>query len=393
MEDRYDVIVVGGGVSGCSTAYFLASDPAFDGRILVVERDPTYQDAPSARATGGIRQQFSTPENVRIGLFGAHFVKNAGEYLAIDGEAPDLAWREGGYLLLATPETLPVMRENNAVQRTEGADIVLLDPSELGRKFEWLNTDGIAGGCNGLSGEGWVDPYSLLQAFRRKARSLGVEVVHDEALRVAREGSRVRSVTLAKGGEIEAGAVVNAAGASGVKEIAATVGVDLPIESRKRCTFVFECRERVEPVPLTILPEGIGFRPEGRTFLANRAPPPESDPPTRDTDIDHDLFEEHIWPALAARVPAFEAIKVTSAWCCHYDFNTLDENAIVGTTPGLDNFYVLAGFSGHGLQQSPAMGRATSELILHGEYRTLDLRRFGYERILAGEPLVEANCF
>ena len=393
MVDRYDIIVIGGGVSGCSTAYFLASDPGFDGRILVVERDPTYQDAPSARATGGIRQQFSTPENVRIGLFGAHFVKNAEEYLSIDGEAPDLAWREGGYLLLATPETLPVMRENNAVQRAEGADIVLLDPPELERKFEWLNTDGIAGGCNGLSGEGWVDPYSMLQAFRRKARSLGVDIVHDEALRVARNGSRVRSVTLAKGGEFEAGAVVNAAGASGVKEIAATVGVELPIESRKRCTFVFECRERLEGVPLTITPEGLGFRPEGRTYLANLAPPPDSDPPTRDTDIDYGLFEDRIWPVLAARVPAFEAIRLTSAWCCHYDYNTLDENAIVGAAPGLDNFYVLTGFSGHGLQQSPAMGRAVSELILHGEYRTLDLRRFGYERILAGEPIVEANCF
>ena len=393
MKDRYDVVVIGGGANGCSTAFFLASNPGFDGRILVVERDPTYQDAPSARATGGIRQQFSTPENVRVGLFGAHFVKNAGEYLAIDGEVPDLAWREGGYLLLATPETLPVMRENNAVQRAEGADVALLTAPELEGKFAWLNTDGIAGGCNGLSGEGWVDPYSLLQAYRRKARSLGVELVHDEALRVTRSGSRVTSVTLREGGEIGAGAVVNAAGASGVKEIADTVGIDLPIESRKRLTFVFECRERIEPVPLTILPEGIGFRPEGRTFLANRAPPPERDPPTRDTDIDHEMFEEYIWPALAARVPAFEAIRVTSAWCCHYDFNTLDENAIVGTAPGLDNFYVLAGFSGHGLQQSPAMGRATSELIVHGEYRTLDLTRFGYERILAGEPLVEANCF
>ena len=393
MENRYDVVVIGGGVSGCSAAYFLASDPEFDGRVLVVERDPTYLDAPSARATGGIRQQFSTPENVRIGLFGAHFVKNAEEYLSIDGEAPDLAWREGGYLLLATPETLPVMRENNAVQRAEGADIVLLDPPELERKFEWLNTDGIAGGCNGLSGEGWVDPYSLLQAFRRKARSLGVDIVHDEARRVARDGSRVRSVTLAKGGEVEAGAVVNAAGASGVKEIAATVGVDLPIESRKRCTFVFECREQLEGVPLTITPEGLGFRPEGRTYLANLAPPPDSDPPTRDTDIDYDLFEDRIWPVLAARVPAFEAIRLTSAWCCHYDYNTLDENAIVGAAPGLENFYLLTGFSGHGLQQSPAMGRAVSELILHGEYRTLDLRRFGYERILAGEPIVEANCF
>ena len=393
MEDRYDVIVIGGGVSGCSTAFFLASDPAFDGRILVVERDPTYQDAPSARATGGIRQQFSTPENVRIGLFGSHFVKNAGVYLAVEGETPDLGWREGGYLLLATPESLPIMRDNNAVQRAEGADIALLTPPELERKFAWLNTEGIAGGCNGLSGEGWVDPYSLLQAFRRKARSLGVDLVHDEALRVNRSGSRVQSVTLRAGGDIEAGVVVNAAGASGVKKIADTVGVDLPIESRKRCTFVFECRERVEPVPLTILPEGIGFRPEGRTYLVNRAPPADADPPTDDTDIDYYLFENHIWPALAARVPAFEAIRLSSAWCCHYDFNTLDENAIIGAVPDIENFYVLTGFSGHGLQQSPAMGRAMSELVAYGEYRTLDLRRLGYERILAGEPLVESNCF
>ena len=393
MEGRYDVIVIGGGVSGCSTAFFLAADPGFDGRILVVERDPTYQGAPSARATGGIRQQFSTPENVRIGLFGSHFVKNAGDYLAVEGETPDLGWREGGYLLLATPESLPIMRDNNAVQRAEGADIALLTPPELERKFAWLNTEGIAGGCNGLSGEGWVDPYSLLQAFRRKARSLGVDLAHDEALRVTRSGSRVQSVTLRAGGDIEAGVVVNAAGASGVKKITDTVGVDLPIESRKRCTFVFECRERVEPVPLTILPEGIGFRPEGRTYLVNRAPPADADPPTDDTDIDYYLFENHIWPALAARVPAFEAIRLSSAWCCHYDFNTLDENAIIGAVPDLENFYVLTGFSGHGLQQSPAMGRAMSELVTYGEYRTLDLRRLGYERILAGEPLVESNCF
>ena len=158
MKDRYDVIVIGGGVSGCSTAFFLAADPGFDGRVLVVEREPTYQDAPSARATGGIRQQFSTPENIRIGLFGAHFAKNVSDYLAIEGEAPDIAWREGGYLLLATPETLPIMRDNNAVQRAEGADIALLTPEELGRKFGWLDTEGIAGGCNSRAVKGGWTP-------------------------------------------------------------------------------------------------------------------------------------------------------------------------------------------------------------------------------------------
>ena len=354
MEERYDVIVIGGGVSGCSTAYFLASDPGFDGRILVVERDPTYQDAPSARATGGIRQQFSTPENVRIGLFGAHFVKNADEYLAIDGEAPDLAWREGGYLLLATPETLPIMRENNAVQRAEGADIALLTPAELERKFDWLSTDGIAGGCNGLSGEGWVDPYSLLQAFRRKARSLGVVLVHDEALHVTRSGSRVTSVTLRAGGEIEAGAVVNAAGASGVKAIAAAVGVDLPIESRKRCTFVFECREQLEGVPLTITPEGSDSA-RGADLPRQSRAAPESDPPTRDTEIDYDLSKggsgrcwRHGSPhSRRSGSRAHGAATTTST-------PSTRTQSWAGT--GARQLPRARGLLRHGLQQSPAMG-------------------------------------
>ena len=303
MEDGYDVIVIGGGVSGCSTAFFLASNPEFHGRILVVEKDPTYQDAPSARATGGIRQQFSTPENVRVGLFGAHFVKNAGDYLAVDGEAPDL---RGAKAVTCCSRPPRPCRSCGRTTRCSGRRVrtsrSLPRPSSSASSAGSTPTASRAA-ANGLSGEGWVDPYSLLQAFRRKARSLGVDLVHDEALRVARAGSRVTSVTLRQGGEIPAGAVVNAAGASGVKEIANTVGIDLPIESRKRLTFVFECRERVEPVPLTILPEGIGFRPEGRTFLVNRAPPPESDPPTRDTDIDHDQFEENIWPALCGAGP------------------------------------------------------------------------------------------
>jgi FAD-dependent oxidoreductase domain-containing protein 1 len=174
MNKSYDVVIIGGGVTGSASAYFLAAQDAFGGSVLVVERDPTYEHAPSARATGGIRQQFSTPENVRIGLFGAQFLKRIGEHLAVDGEAPDVAFRERGYLLLATPEMLPVMQANHAVQLENGADIAFQSPDELRARFPWLGADGLAGGFLGLSNEGWLDPYALLQAFRRKARSLGV---------------------------------------------------------------------------------------------------------------------------------------------------------------------------------------------------------------------------
>ncbi len=393
MRSSYDVVIIGGGVMGSATAYFLAAEEAFDGSVLVVERDPTYQNAPSARATGGIRQQFSVPENVRIGLFGAEFIKRIGEYLAVDGRAPDVGFKEGGYLLLATPEALPTMQANHAVQRANGADIAFQRPDELEARFPWLDAKGLAGGFLGLSNEGWLDPYGLLQGFRRKARALGVTYVEDEAVGLSQDGGRVSAVTLRDGGRIAAGAVLDAAGARDAAKIAAMAGVELPVEPRKRCTFVFECREDIGAAPLTILPDGVTFRPEGRGFLGNVSPPRERDQASTDFEVDYALFEEVIWPALAARVPAFEAIKLVRAYGCHYDFNTLDENAILSRPPGLENFYLAAGFSGHGLQQSPAVGRALSELITFGAYRTLDLSRFGYERLLTGAAIVETNCY
>ena len=393
MDARYDVAIIGGGVTGCSTALFLAREPAFDGRVLVVERDPTYEHAPSAKASGGFRQQFSTPENIRIGLFGVHFLKHLDEYLSIDGETPDVGFRENGYLLLATESMLPAMLESNAVQRELGADVHFRDPDDLRTRFPWLNADGVAGGFLSDSNEGYIDPYSLLQAYRRKARSLGVEFVHDEVASVQRDGARLTGVTLAGAGEIGCGVAVNAAGAYGAPEICASLGVELPIESRKRLTFVFECREPIGPTPITITEAGVAFRSEGKGFISNVSPPPEQDPVTKDTEIEYALFEELIWPALATRVPAFEAIKQTGAWCCHYDYNTLDENLIIGRTPAYENFFLAVGFSGHGLQQSPAVGRALAELITFGEFRAIDLTRFGYERVLAGEALREVNCY
>lgn len=392
MTDFYDVIIIGGGVTGCATGYFLAAGQ-FDGTVLVVERDPSYAYAPSARAAGGIRQQFSTPENVRIGLFGAEFVKNVGQYLAVDGEVPQLGFKERGYLILASPQALPLMRDNHAVQRNIGADIVYQSNEDLSARFPWLVTEGLAGGFLGLENEGWLDPYSLLQAYRRKAISLGVTVIRDEVTTLRCQGHRITEVGLRSGRSVTPGIVLNAAGARDATSIAAQVGTSLPIEPRKRCAFVFECREHVGTTPQVVLPNGVAFRHEGERFLAVVAPPPERDPPTTGFDIDYALFDEIIWPALAERVPAFEAIKVTNAHACHYDFNTLDENAILGHVPDVEDFIVAAGFSGHGLMQSPAVGRALSELIQFGEYRTLDLSRFGYERVANNTPLLETNCY
>jgi glycine/D-amino acid oxidase-like deaminating enzyme len=392
VTDSYDVIIIGGGLTGCATAYFLAAGK-FDGSVLVVERDPTYAHAPSARSAGGIRQQFSTPENIRIGLFGAEFIKNIDQYLSVDGDVPVVDFKERGYLILASPDTLSLMQENHAVQRQLGANIAYQTNDELTVRFPWLATKGLAGGFLGLANEGWLDPYSLLQAFRRKAISLGVTVITDEVTQLRRRKDRVSELALRSGGSLTPGVVLNAAGARDATGLAAQVGIQLPVEPRKRCVFVFECREEVGSTPHVILPNGVAFRYEGKRYLAVVAPPPERDQPTTDFDIDYGIFDEIIWPALAERVPAFEAIKVTNAHSCHYDFNTLDENVILGHVPEVENFLVAAGFSGHGLMQSPAVGRALSELVLFGEYRTLDLARLGYERVLAGTPLLETNCY
>ena len=392
MSEFYDVVIIGGGVTGSSTAFFLAAGQ-FDGSVAVVERDPTYARAPSTRASGGIRQQFSTPENIQIGLYGAEFVKSIGKYLSIDGETPAVDFKERGYLILASPESLPLMHENHAVQRRMGADIVYQSNEDLGTRFPWMNVGGLAGGFLGLANEGWLDPHSLLQAFRKKALSLGVAYIEDEVMTLRCDGKRVTKVDLRNGRSLAAGTVLNAAGARDATGLAAQVGIRLPVEPRKRCAFVFECRETTGVTPQVILPNGVAFRNEGERYLAVVAPPPERDAATEEFDIDYELFDEIIWPTLADRVPIFEAIKVTNAQSCHYDFNTLDENAILGHVPEIDNFLIAAGFSGHGFMQSPAVGRALGELIEFGEYRTLDLTRFSYERVLTDSPLLETNCY
>ncbi len=388
--ERRDVVIVGGAVIGSAVAYFLAAQSAGRCNVLVVEKDPTYADCATSRSVGGIRQQFSTPENIEMSKFGAAFVKHADDYLTVDGEKPTVPFVEGGYLFLATAAGLPVLRQNHALQRELGADTVMLDPDELHRRFPWLNVADLAGGCLGVTDEGWTDPYGLMQAFRRKARALGATYVHDEVVAMERSGNRVDAVRLKSGNSVPCGSVVNAAGMVAA-DVAAMAGLDLPVRPRKRFVYVFQCREAPAGVPLTIDPTGVYVRPEGTSFLCGVSPPEDEDPDCTDFEIDDRLFEAVIWPTLAHRVPAFEAIKLARSWAGHYDYNTLDRNVILGPHPAVANFYFVNGFSGHGLQQSPAAGRAIAELILHGSYRTIDLGRFSYDRVTRNEPLPELN--
>ena len=391
MSETFDVVIAGGAVMGSSTAYHLAADPGFSGRVLVVEKDMSYAKAATSLSLSSIRQQFSSPINIRVGLAGVAFLREVKQKLEVDGESPDVPLTENGYLYLASEAGAQILRENNVVQAREGADIALLSPDEIQARFPYLSVEGVALGALGLRGEGWFDSYQLLQAFRRKARSLGVIYREAEVVEVERAGARVTAVRLASGERVSCGAFLNTAGASGVAQIARGLGVEIPVRSRKRCVFVFEAKERWLDCPLVIDTTGVYFRPEGLTYVAGVSPPEAEDPDSDDFEVIWEQFEETLWPALAHRAPALESLKLVRAWAGHYDLNIFDHNAIVGRLPGFDNAYLAAGFSGHGVQQSPAVGRGLAELIAHGRYRTLDLSDFGYERIAAGRPLLERN--
>ncbi len=390
-KTSYDVVIVGGAVVGSATAFFLATNPDFRGSILVIERDWSYARSATALSSSSIRHQFSNAINVKVSQFGTEFIREFNRHVAVDDDTPEIGFHENGYLFLAGDDRgQEVLERNHATQKSCGAEVTLLDTDALGRRFRWLNLEGLTLGSYGERGEGWFDSSALMQGFRKKVRSLGVEYIEEEVVSVGRDGDRVVSVTTRSGQTIGCGQLVNTAGTRGTL-VARMAGLDIPVEPRRRCLFVVDCRTPLEgKVGLTIDPTGVFFRPEGKFYLMGTYPKhdPEVDPD--DFDVMHDEFEAEIWPILAQRVPAFEAIKVVNSWAGHYDYCTLDHNVILGPHTDVKNFLFANGFSGHGLQQSPAMGRGLSELITYGAFRTLDLSPFGYERVVANRPFLES---
>jgi glycine/D-amino acid oxidase-like deaminating enzyme len=384
----YDVIIVGGGVIGSSIAYHLAL--AGVPSILVIERDPSYAKASSALSASSIRQQFSTPTCIRMSQFGFEFLKSVNERLGVEGEGADVSLVERGYLYLADAERAATLDRVIAVQRAQDVPVARLDRAALRERFDWLNTEDLALGAYGTAGEGWFDGYSLLQAFRRKARALGVVYLNDEVVALTRSGSRITGVQTAKGEHLAGGVIVDAAGPN-AGNVAALADFVLPIQPERRCVFVFSCPDPMGHIPLVIDPAGVYVRPEGEVFISGGLATPSSNPDPFDLSVDYDQFDAVIWPTLAARIPAFERIRMTSAWAGHYEVNLFDHNGVIGWAPGVEGFMLAAGFSGHGMQHSPATGRGVAELITAGRFTTLDLSALSPNRLVTNQPLVELN--
>ena len=383
-----DILIIGGGIIGSSIAYHLARDGRA-GRITVIERDDSYAEASTPRSLGGLRQQFSLAENVLMSQYGLAVYGAFAKDMAVGGAPAPVDFRQRGYLFLAADgDAMAVLEANHRRQSDLGATVELLDLDDLARRFPWLSLDGLAGGAFGPR-DGWLDPHGALQGYRRMARALGVAYVEDEVVALEQEAGRITAVRLKSGKRRPVGLVVSAAGAwSGL--VAAMVGMDLPIVPSRRQVFFIETREPLGTTPLVIDGNGVYFRPEGKGYLTGLSDPNE--PEGFNFEVDHDYFNDAIWPLLAARIPAFVAVKVSQCWACHYDLNTLDENLIIGPwTGGLENFHIACGFSGHGLQQAPAVGRAMAELVLDNRFVTLDLSRMTYQRVIDNAPLYETG--
>ncbi len=391
-RSSYDIVIVGGAMYGSSVAWFLADNPDFDGSILVVERDPTYEFTSTAHTNSCMRQQFSREINVRVSQFAAEFVKNFRKFMGNDPRVPDLVLQSFGYMYLADNEDFAnVLRENQKVQQACGAGTKIMTAEEIKRDYPFYNVDDVVAGSHNLVDEGYFDGNTLFDWWRRSAREKGAEYVTNEVVTMTRNsaGTRVESVTLKSGEVIACGTVVNASGPRAILT-ARMAGIDIPVEPRKRYTFIFAAECPLDrDLPLTIDPSGVHMRTDGTYYLAGC--PPDDDPAVDYDDFEQDfsLWENKAWPAIANRIPQFEAIKLIRSWAGHYAYNTLDQNAILGRHTKVENFIFVNGFSGHGFQQSPAMGRGTAELITYGEYRSLDLSPFNYERIERNEPFSE----
>ena len=395
-QKSYDVVIIGGAMYGSSVAWWTGRNPDFDGSILVVERDPTYEFTSTSHTNSCIRQQFSNEVNIRISQFGAEFIKNFRSFFDNDERVPEIVLQSYGYMYLAdNDEFAQTLKESQETQQKLGSGTKHMSAAEIKEAYPFYNMDDILVGNHNLIDEGYFDGNTIFDWWKRSAREHGAEYIHNEvrAMGMNGDGTKVDTVTLQSGDVVSCGKVVNCAGPRAVV-VSRMAGIEIPVEPRKRYTYIFDAEQPLDrDLPLTIDPIGVHMRTDGQYYLAgcpmSIGGAEDIAPDYDDFEQDHSLWEQHVWPIIATRVPQFEAIKLVNSWAGHYAFNTLDQNAIIGPHSKVENFIFVNGFSGHGFQQSPAMGRGVSEFITYGEYRTIDLSAFGYERIEKGEKFVE----
>jgi FAD-dependent oxidoreductase domain-containing protein 1 len=392
MNMTADVIIIGGAVMGSSIAWWLTRmQPGID--VLVLERDPSYARASTALSVASIRQQFTTAVNVQISRFGIDFIRNFDERLEGRGGVSSLGLKENGYLFLSsTAEGAAALAEVAAMQRQHGAATELWGPDQVKARFPWIEVGDLTAATFGPRDEGWFDNMGLMAGFRTAAKAQGARFVTARATGLTMAGGRVTGVSFETrdGQTVQASCstVVNAAGTRAA-EVMAWAGLPLAVEPRKRTVFVIDAPNARHPDGPLLVDAGFYLRPEHQHWIT--ATVPQDDGPCDPNDFEPDLhlFEDVIWEQLYARCPGFDAVKVVRHWVGHYAYNSLDQNAILGPHPAVPNLFLCNGFSGHGLQQAPAIGRGLAEHILHGGWQTLNLDDLSITRMIEGRPFRE----
>ncbi|TNN06932.1 FAD-dependent oxidoreductase domain-containing protein isoform 3 [Schistosoma japonicum] len=430
-----DVLIIGGGIVGWATAFWLRHDSKFS--VTVVEKDPTYSQSATVLGLGSIRQQFSEPENIQMSLFSTDFLRNITKYLSVEDltENIDIDFNPQGCLILADSKNADLLKENYLLQLDLGAKVDLLGKKALSERWPWLSIEDVEMGCYGYENEGWFDPFLLLKALKTKCHFMGVNYVVGEVIEfdlspytlsflqpvgplrppVSSRPLRYATVLLPDQSRacIEFNSVVNAAGpwAARVAELA-EVGSEyhplrLPVEPRYRQVFVVRPKntlnpdENKYPLPGLDMPFMIDHN---RLFIERRDLSGEffvySDDPKFDffnnneqSTVNYEFFHEHIKPLLRKRIPGFKDVEVTSGWISICDYNTWDQNLIIGSHPFHANMYLCNGSSGHGTQHAIAIGKSVSELLTYHCFKTLDLARFSFDRLYINETIKETNCF
>lgn len=386
---KFDVVIIGGGIIGSAAAYFLARNGG-GGDIAVIEPDPTYERATTSQAAGGVRQLFSLRENVAMSQYSIDFYSNFESLVACPGFDQSIDFRHNGYLFVVGAEGALTLERNARQQESLGVRLELLNASALKHKFPSLGIDDIALGCYSPD-DGWIDPYSVLQGFRRRAEHDGVTYLRNSVIAIRTSRSSVESVVLDDDREVTASCFLNTAG-PWAAEIARMIGVELPVQPMCRVQHFWRCDSEIEPMPLVKDESGMFFRAEGSGFVGG-CPSFDIAPgfvPHIDRGFFSDYFEETVWPLIANRCPAFERIKLQRTWAGHYAQNDFDGNMIIGRfSRNHHNIIMACGFSGHGVMHAPAVGRALAELSVHGQFKSLDLSAFDMRRIYDNRPYRE----
>lgn len=385
MPNKSDVIIIGGGVIGSSIAYNLLND-GYTGQVTIFEKDKLYEFSSTPRSAGGVRQLFTTSVNIQISRYSLQKYQTFPEEMAIDDEKAEIDFMQRGYLFLASNKN--IMNELEAqmlLQKKYGVPVELVNRNDLLKIIPELNIDDLEGGLY-CKEDGYLDPYSVMQGYIRKAKQLGARYIYDEVETILYEKKSVKGIQLKSGATYTAPIVINCAG-PWAPSLSNKINLPIPVVPLKRQIIQFNIATSLKKyLPLTIDPTGVYFRHEGESLITGHS---EKVKPGIDFQWKRAFFEEQLWPTLAHRIPNFEQAKVVRGWAGLYSHNTKDQNAIIGEHPQLTGYFLACGFSGHGMQQAPAVGKGLAELIMTGKYETLDLSSLRFERFAENDLVIE----